>query len=177
MSDSTDRLWWWHLILSTKRSWLPGDARGFRSREHRIHSSGDYKQRPPDDEHAGLRNTNEQYAAPVEIPRELRGVVVDAIHRKLDKQAYEVLVIAVGMHHAHLLVRLPDDYTSVKKVAGQLKQASSHAVREHLPGRLWADGGKPIRIRSRRHQLEVFEYIREHAKEGATVWCFKDGEG
>ncbi|HEX3314753.1 MAG TPA: hypothetical protein VHR72_07680 [Gemmataceae bacterium] len=29
--------------LSTYGSWLPGNPRGFRSRKHRIHSSGDYK--------------------------------------------------------------------------------------------------------------------------------------
>ncbi len=45
---------WWHNILSTHGSWLPGNPRGFRSRNHRIHSSGDYKNPPPLGEHAGL---------------------------------------------------------------------------------------------------------------------------
>ena len=38
---------WWHVTLSTYGSWLPGDQRGFRSRKHKIHSSGDYKNPPP----------------------------------------------------------------------------------------------------------------------------------
>ena len=29
-------------MFGTYSSWLPGDARGFRNRDHRIHSSGDY---------------------------------------------------------------------------------------------------------------------------------------
>src|SRR5262249_17500638 len=44
---------WRHVIISTLNSWLPGDPRGFRAVNHKIHSSGDYKN-PPPGEHAGL---------------------------------------------------------------------------------------------------------------------------
>jgi hypothetical protein len=47
-----------HCILNARCSWLHGDKRGFRSREHRMQSSGDYKHRPPE-EHAGLRKYHE----------------------------------------------------------------------------------------------------------------------
>jgi len=49
---STDK--WIHAYWSTFGVWLPGDPRGFRSRGHRIHSSGNYKDPPPTGEHAGL---------------------------------------------------------------------------------------------------------------------------
>jgi hypothetical protein len=48
---------WRHVIISTRRSWLHGDAREFRSRRHRIHSLGDYRNIPPAGEHAGLTIT------------------------------------------------------------------------------------------------------------------------
>src|SRR5947207_10093448 len=46
---------WIHVVVGTYRSWDFGDERGFRSRKHRIHSSGDYKNPPPKREHEGLR--------------------------------------------------------------------------------------------------------------------------
>jgi hypothetical protein len=43
---------WRHLVIFTHNSWLPGDPRGFRSQNHKILSSGDYKNPPPPGEHA-----------------------------------------------------------------------------------------------------------------------------
>jgi hypothetical protein len=59
---------WRMITISTKRSWLPGDQRGFRNRQHRIHSSGDYKNPPPRWEHEGLRRYNEKRCDIVELP-------------------------------------------------------------------------------------------------------------
>jgi hypothetical protein len=50
---------WWHVQIGTYCAWLPGDKRGFRNRDHRIDSTGDYRDPPPPDEHAGLREYNE----------------------------------------------------------------------------------------------------------------------
>lgn len=44
-SDHSDTRRWHHIILTTYGSWLPGDLRGFRTRDHREHVEGDY--RPP----------------------------------------------------------------------------------------------------------------------------------
>ncbi len=35
-----------HVMFSTRGHWLPVDPRGFRNRDHRIHSSGDYTHPP-----------------------------------------------------------------------------------------------------------------------------------
>jgi len=45
---------WFHITFSTYGAWLPGDPRGFRAWKHKRHSSGDYTNRPPRGEHAGL---------------------------------------------------------------------------------------------------------------------------
>jgi hypothetical protein len=38
---------WFHAIITTYGAWLDGDARGFRTRHHREHVEGDYKNPPP----------------------------------------------------------------------------------------------------------------------------------
>ena len=38
---------WFHFMTSTYGSWLYGDPRGFRTRHHREHVDGDYKNPPP----------------------------------------------------------------------------------------------------------------------------------
>jgi len=100
---------WRHVIISTRRSWLHGDARGFRSREHRIHSSGDYKDPPPKGEHAGLLQYHQKRAKGprIKIPTSVRREVVLALLGAVLIAGYRVLVIAVTQKHAHLLVELP----------------------------------------------------------------------
>ena len=48
-------LLWYHVQFSTFGTWLRGDERGFRDHDHRLHSSGDYRNPPPPGEHEGLR--------------------------------------------------------------------------------------------------------------------------
>ena len=165
---------WWHLILTGRYTWLPGDRRGFRNRGHRIHSSGDYKTPPPPDEHEQLREHYRQYASRERIFHpDLRRRIGEAIHAKLDKMQLRHLVIAVGPTHAHALVECEDQYDAAQTVASRIKQASSHAVRDVLPGKIWARLGKPIRIRDRQHQRNAFDYILDHAiKEDAWTWRF-----
>jgi REP element-mobilizing transposase RayT len=165
-------LQWWHVIISTYNSWLPGDERGFRSRDHKIHSSGDYKSPPPADEHAGLRRYHQQHAGEVVvIPQECRETVGQAILAKLNKLGYRVLVISVAATHSHWLSELPEDEREVRLIVGQCKTKSSHALRHHVPGRVWAYRGKNIRVKDREHQLNAYGYILK--QEGAWIWDFK----
>ena len=85
--------------------------------------------------------------------------------------------LAVGSHHAHLLIEAAGGYREVLRFAGALKQFSSHRVREEMPGALWAKGGKPIAVRDAGHHRRVQQYIRRHAREGAWVWVEKRGAG
>lgn len=42
---------WYHIMGSTFGTWLPGDPKGFRTRHHREHVEGDYKNPPPKGTH------------------------------------------------------------------------------------------------------------------------------
>jgi hypothetical protein len=164
---------WRHLVISTHCSWLPGDPRGFRSKNHKIHSSGDYNNPPPEGEHGGLyvysrRNSSTK----VVIPQACRATVGDAILAKLKKLSYRCLAISVSATQAHVQVELPDNISQIRQILGQCKTVSSHAIRDRVPGRVWArDGGyKPIDTVE--HQNSVFTYIL--GQKDAWTWSHKE---
>ena len=163
---------WRHVILSTRRSWLHGDGRGFRSRGHRIHSSGDYKDPPPDGEHAGLLGYHRRRARGevVRIPRELREELGRAILRKIEADGFRVLVLAVSGKHLHALVELPVEPAVTRRIVGTWKTVRTRAGRAELPGSIWGEGGKYKPVVDRDHQVNAFKYIRDDQGRGAWVW-------
>jgi hypothetical protein len=166
---------WRHVIISTWNSWLPGDPRGFRTEEHKIHSSGDYRNPPPPGEHAGLHEYSERLSDDaVVLPWELRAVVGRRFVTKLQQLHYQVLAAAIAGTHAHFLAELPEEIKQTRKVIGECKSASSHSIRHWLPGRVWGHLGSFKPIRSTRYQRNVYRYILE--QEDAWVWSFRDGE-
>src|SRR4051812_33366055 len=75
-----DDLIWRHIVISARCTWLHGDSRGFPNRHHRIHSSGDYKNPPPQGEHSGLYRYHKNRSEPeVHIPFECRALIGRAI--------------------------------------------------------------------------------------------------
>ena len=165
---------WYHIIINTRGSWLTGDPRGFRSRNHRKHSAGDYKNPPPAGQHAGLHKViRENSRAAVKLPADLYCVIGESMLAKAESQEHRILALAVDAHHAHVLAELPVDRKLVKQIVGSWKQRASHAVRDRLPGVIWSKSCDPIRIDDRAHQVCVFEYILEHAQAGAWVWSFR----
>src|SRR3954466_10612412 len=101
---------WRHSIINTRCSWVLADVRGFRSRKHRLHSSGDYKNPPPKSEHAGLRDwMKERAAPPVEIPSECRAIIGRTLVKFFQDSGHRLLAIAIGKNHGHALVELQDD--------------------------------------------------------------------
>lgn len=168
---------WFHIIFNTRGSWLPGDPRGFRSRNHRKHSEGDYMNPPPVGQHAGLhRVVREQSGPAVSIPPGLFGVIGQAVLDKCEQQGHRVLAAAVDEHHVHLLVELPVDRKLVKQLVGAWKQKASHQVRDRLPGSIWSKSCNPVLIKGRAHHERVFAYILEHGQKGAWVWSFRQGD-
>ena len=167
---------WYHATFSTLNSWLPGDPRGFRSKHHRIHSSGDHRHPPPKGEHAGLHAYAKSIAAqPILLATTLRPIVGKAVHQSLDKHRVQTLAIAVGAMHVHLLVELPIDLQQAKAIIGYAKLSASMRIKSSLPGRVWARGCKPKPIRDEKHHRNTFNYILRHVNEGAWVWSFRDG--
>ncbi len=168
-----DGMRWRHVVLNTHKSWLPGDPRGFRSYQHKVHSSGDYKTPPPPGEHTGLFRYSQGISGkPILIPEECREVVGVAILQKLRKLGYTCLAISVSAMHTHLQVELPDELTAIRQIMGQCKTASSHAIRALVPGRVWGRDGSFTPIDDPEHQRKAFDYILD--QENAWKWSYKD---
>ena len=169
--------WWRHVIINTLGSWLHGAPRGFRSRRHRIHSSGDYKNPPPPDEHAGLYHYQlAQASAPVEIEVDLREIVGRAFCDALQDAGHRVLVGAVGQKHSHSIVELPDNIIAVRAIVGDAKRIASRAVKKWMPGRVWSHGGEYRRIKDDHHLTNAYDYIFDAQEEDAWVWASEEGE-
>ncbi|MEM9416175.1 MAG: transposase [Planctomycetota bacterium] len=166
---------WRHGIIGTYGAWLPGDPRGWRSRKHKRHSSGDYKQPPPPGEHAGLFDFNQRHRpAAVTLPEPLRATVGERFREALEKQDHTVLALCVAGQHAHFLCELPLDPARTKHCIGLAKKASSRAIKREMPGRVWAAGGRYIIVDTPTYQQRVYHYIIRHRDEGAWVWTFRD---
>ncbi|XAL98464.1 transposase [Phycisphaeraceae bacterium D3-23] len=166
---------WYHLIFNTRGSWLPGDPRGFRSRNHRKHSDGDYNSPPPAGQHAGLHKLIRGKSKPaVTLPADLFETIGQAALDKSASQGHRILAIAVDAHHVHVLAELPDDRLAVKRIVGSWKQRASHKVRERLPGEVWSKSCDPVQVKDPVHHRQVFEYIPAHAQQGAWVWSYKE---
>jgi hypothetical protein len=164
-------------MLGTRCSWLHGDRRGFRDRRHRTHSSGDYKNPPPESEHAGMR----QYYAkrsrePVDFDLEVRVQVSRAFVQKMLKLGFRIIACSVGKRHLHALVELVGDYHERRKVVGKCKQKASHAVRLLLPGTVWSGGGEFRKIKDARHLENAYDYIRTKQEAGTIVWSHRADE-
>ena len=166
---------WRHVVISTYSSWLPGDPRGFRSKKHKIHSSGDYKHRPPVGEHAGLHRYSQKISGqPIVIPADLRPEVGKAILEKIKKLKFRILVIAVAGMHTHMLVELPDNMDEIRQIIGQCKTMASHKIRARLPGRVWARDGSFDPVDNEEHHQNSYYYILR--QKDAWIWSYRVGE-
>ncbi len=182
---------WCHCMASTYGAWLPGDPKGFRTRGHREHVEGDYKETPKEDytrrhDAAKRRMTREA----VVLSPVARRVVCEAVmHALRDVHGLEVLAIAVGATHLHVLAKFPHPRKPtpsrrglrvtdpVRFFMGVAKERSSKRLAaEKLaePGGVWARKGKIVRVCDRRHQANAFNYIVDHLDEGAVVWTYRD---
>ena len=168
---------WYHVTGNTYGTWLPGDPRGWRDHGHRTHVEGDYHDPPPPGTYDGLHHYS-QHA------RKSDSVFFDATQRRVAAQCLawmllridiEVIAISVDGIHLHILARFPD--TQVRPRVGRAKKHASHVLRDYgLTGTVWAKKCRPLPVRDREHQVNVFNYIVSHGLEGAWVWTFRDGE-
>ncbi len=185
---------WRHCLSSTYGTWLPGDPRGFRTRGHREHVEGDYKSPPKQD--YSMRHeaaTDRLKQPPVALSPEAQEAAVRGIvHALVQVHELEILAVAVGSMHMHLLGRFPagqkptpsrrglplKQRDPVRYYIGIAKERSAKALNAQglvASGKVWARKGKIVRVADRSHQLNVFRYILNHAREGAAVWSFRDG--
>lgn len=167
---SEDHRVWHHIVLTTYGAWLYGDARGFRTRHHREHIDGDYKNPPPLGEHADIeRISREALKQPaVVLSVEWRAFLGPQLQTEFHRRGAWVLILAVAPQHVHVLAKLTAH--GVREFVGKVKRRVALRAMEHgWQGRLWGVRSKAIRIRDRAHHGNAFRYIRAHAAEGAWV--------
>jgi hypothetical protein len=167
----SDRLYWYHNVLTTYGAWLPGDPRGFRTRHHREHVEGDYKNPPPAGKYEDRFKRSQELlkAPPVVLSAALREVVGVALCERLEGLGALVLCVAVAGQHLHVLSKMP--FGKNRWWIGLAKRHVWFVLREQgWSGRLWGKGCKMVVINDRRHQLNAYYYILRHAARGAWSW-------
>jgi hypothetical protein len=167
---------WYHVMCNTYGTWLPGDPKGFRTRHHREHCEGDYRNPPP----KGAWDLRHRQAfsmmkrTPVYLTRAQQDHVANQFWKSLRQRSIETIVLSLDRVHLHLLARFPD--REPRQWVGIAKKESSHYLKVDglgPEGGIWAVRCKCQPIRDRFHQLNVVRYIRNHWEQGALIRYFR----
>lgn len=167
---------WYHVDGHTYGTWLPGDPRGWREKRHKKHVEGDYRNPPPDGSGVGLHEHSRSLLKqpPVYLEPAQREVAGRALVEMLVQQGIEVLSVSLDAVHYHILGRFAGG--EVRRAVGRAKKHAYYRLRERWEvGKVWQRLCKVTPIADRAHQVRVFGYIRDHGKEGAWTWTFRDG--
>jgi hypothetical protein len=160
-----------HGIAHYFGQWISGDERGFRSADHKIHSSGDYKHRPPRHEHEGLRLWVKSHLSqePVLLAPPEYQILANAFILKLVNDGSSVRCLCCGATHIHVLY--DSIATDAKEEIGRAKQFASLKL-ETRPGRIFAKDCDVEEV-TLEHARRLWKYILEHEqKEGAYIWRY-----
>jgi hypothetical protein len=170
-------LLWRHVVLNTKCSWLHGDERGFRSRNHCIHASGDYKHRPPIEEHEELRRYHySRSGPPIAFIEEMRIRILESFVKKTRSLGIRIIAGSCAELHLHALMEVIASYPAMKREVGKCKQRASYDVRDILQGNIWSEGGEYKEIEGRHHLHATYRYTRLKQEPGTIVWSHNDDE-
>src|SRR6058998_795393 len=92
---------WYHVVLTTYGAWLYGDDRGFRTRHHREHVEGDYKNPPPRGKYRDQRDRSRKLLKqpPVVLDAKWRVIVGAAVRDKLLTLGAQVLCVSQSCTH------------------------------------------------------------------------------
>jgi hypothetical protein len=166
---------WFHIVLTTYGAWLDGDERGFRTRHHREHVEGDYKNPPPKALYAARRQRSKDALKqpPVVLNDRFREVAAIALRDRFEQDGAVVECVAMAGQHAHLLVRLPDD--DARHRSGIAKRHVTFVLHEQgWAGKLWGVRSKAVTVQTRAHWVNARRYVVAHSDEGAFVWVRPD---
>jgi hypothetical protein len=166
-----DNWYWYHTVMTTYGAWLPGDPRGFRTRHHREHVEGDYKNPPPPGQYSARHAHSRQLLTqpPVVLAVPLREVVGLAIVERLQGLGALVLCASVSGQHIHTLTKIP--FRQGRLWHGLAKRHVWFTLRDRSwQGKVWGKRGKVVLINDRQHQLNAYRYILRHVEQGAWVW-------
>lgn len=167
---------WYHVNGNTYGTWLPGDPRGWRSRHHREHVHGDYKNLPPPGMYDGLRTkaAENMKRNAVFLREDERRLVGKAMVELLLHKGVELLSFSLDAVHFHLLGRFGK--LRIRPTVGQAKKHSTYVLKARsFEGGIWARICDPRPIRNREHQVTAYQYILDHVKKGAWIWNHKEG--
>jgi hypothetical protein len=98
---------WYHCMGNTYGTWLPGDSRGFRTRHHRQHIEGDYKNPPAPEDYQSYRRESERNLkhTVVKLNRQARELACRCFCEFLISREIEIAECAVDAVHFHLLAK------------------------------------------------------------------------
>jgi hypothetical protein len=165
---------WYHCMGNTYGTWLPGDRRGFRTRWHREHVEGDYKNPPPAGKYKKRyeRAKKSMKREPVYLTdRSSRMSACTEMIASLRRHNIEVIALSADRVHFHLLARFPAH--NPRKFVGIAKKDSSRLLTDSgvfEPGGIWAKKSECVPVKNRGHQLKAAKYVVDHYKKGAIVW-------
>lgn len=173
---------WFHHTGHCFGSWLRGDPRGWRTRHHREHVEGDYKNPPEEGAWEWLFAYSKRLMKRKEVTLDwtLRVFVLHCVVAKLLADGVEVLCASLDNRHLHVLARYPK--ASPRYALGYAKKYATQKLKAHglavgldlqLGEGIWAKRSHPEPIADQDHHVFAFKYILKHAKKGAVVWHFK----
>jgi len=172
---------WYHCTVGTYASWLPGDPRGWRERDHHEHVDGDYKNPPPPTNFNAGRFQHSQKiltAEPYAIAPNDRDPIGRLLLENFAHNQTPILALAVCKNNFHALIQCADH--NPKRILGLAKRhvtfSFSPIINEqtHERRQIWAGEGGIKPIRDREHAVNTFNYILAHINEGGWVWSFRD---
>ncbi|MGH7243791.1 MAG: hypothetical protein ACREJD_10275 [Phycisphaerales bacterium] len=165
---------WYHITGCTYGTWLRGDPRGWRTRHHREHVEGDYKNPPKPEQYENLLAQSKTLMIPndaIKLTPPAQRIACDVFASALTFHEIDVVAIAIDRVHYHVLARFRDH--NPRKWMGIAKSRSSRALSEsghYPPGGIWAIRNRPWPIKDRAHQLATARYILRHEDSGAAIW-------
>ncbi len=159
---------WYHCNGNTYGTWLPGDPRGWRSEDHKIHVDGDYKSPPPPGSDEGLHehSQNRMKNDAVFLSQFHCFQALDIWVSALQHYQLEIAAIAIGSHHWHVLAKFPDHQPRI--TIGKVKSWSTRQL--DIPKPIWATKCRCQPIADPSHWENARGYILKHVYQGAAVW-------
>ncbi len=151
-----DQLKWFHVTAHTYGAWLHGDPRGFRTRHHREHIEGDYKNPPPKGKYDDKLKRSKRLLKqdPVKLIPEWREVVGVALRERLIGLGAEVIAVAVTATHAHVQAKMPNSKEVTREWVGLGKKYAWFEARDRgWTGQMWGNRSKATLLLCTTHFL------------------------
>ena len=171
---------WWLVTFNTHGTWLPGDPRGYQTWRHRVHVPPPKRYARPGEEiydpaphrlrHAAAKRLMK--GEPVRLTRRQRGCCLEAMVEEFDLIRVEPSILAINDWHVHTLVRVGG--YPIRTAVGRLKAAASRLLSQYdmKPNKVWAQGCHMFSKDDDPAIRRAFNYVRDHADEGALVYTW-----